>query len=82
MSRLTKVLSFSVKPKLAKKINDTAKKEQKSKSELLRDMFLAYQERKAETEWQDLYAFGKKTAIKYGIKDEEELFKILNEKSA
>jgi len=82
MGRTTKILSFSVKPNIAKKINKIAKEEQKSKSELFKEMLIAYQERKAEIEWQDLYAFGKKTAIKYDIKDEDELFRILNEKSA
>ncbi len=78
MGRTTKVLSFSLPPETANKIEDIAKKEQRSKSELLREMVQVYEERQAEDEWQDLFAFGEKTAKRFGIKSEDELFKILN----
>ena len=76
--RSTKILSFSLSPKMADEIEDLAKIERRSKSELLREMVHVYKERQAESEWQDLFAFGEKTAKRFGIKNEEELFKILN----
>ena len=42
MGRSTKVLAFSVPPAIAHQIERTAREEQKTKSELLRDMWEAY----------------------------------------
>ena len=42
MGRSTKVLAFSVPPAIARQIERTAREEQKTKSELLRDMWEAY----------------------------------------
>jgi hypothetical protein len=42
MGRSTKVLAFSVPPSMAREIERTAREEQKTKSELLRDMWAAY----------------------------------------
>jgi predicted transcriptional regulator len=78
LGRSTKVLSFSLSPEMAKEMEDMAKKERRTKSELLREMITVYKERQAEAEWQDLFAFGEKTAKQFSIKNEDELFKILN----
>ncbi|MDI6817574.1 MAG: ribbon-helix-helix domain-containing protein [Actinomycetota bacterium] len=78
LGRSTKILSFSLSPEMADEIEELAKKERRSKSELLREMVHVYKERQAEAEWQDLFAFGEKTAKRFGIKNEDELFKILN----
>jgi hypothetical protein len=42
-------------------------------------MFKTYKESLAEREWRELFSFGKETAKRFKIKDEEELFKILDE---
>lgn len=42
MSRTSRVLSFSVPPKIAAAVERTAKAEQKTKSELFRDMWELY----------------------------------------
>jgi len=42
MGRVTKVMAFSVPPGVARAIERTARAEQKTKSELLRDMWDAY----------------------------------------
>ena len=42
MGRSTKILAFSVPPGIARRIEQTARKEQKTKSELLRAMWDAY----------------------------------------
>lgn len=81
MGRTTKVLTFSLPPEAAEEIEEMAKKENRTRSELLREMIGVYKERQAEAAWQDLFAFGEKTAKRYGIKNEEELFKILNRTS-
>lgn len=77
MGRTSKVLSFSLPPETASKIESLAKSENRSRSELLREMVSVYERFQAETEWQELFAFGEETAIRFKIKSEDELFKIL-----
>lgn len=77
MARVSKVLSFSLPPDTASKIEDMAKSENRSKSELLREMVSVYERFQAETEWQELFTFGEQTAGRFKIKSEDELFKIL-----
>jgi len=79
LSRKSKVLSLSVPPEIAQELDNMVKTENKNRSELFKDMFRTYKESLAEREWRELYSFGKETAKRFGIKDEEELFKILNE---
>jgi len=78
LGRSTKILSFSLSPEMAADIEDLARKERRSKSELFREMVHVYKERQAEAEWRDLFAFGEKTAKRFGIKNDDELFRILN----
>ena len=78
MSRKSKVLSLSVPPEIAKELDNMAKTEDKSRSELFKDMFKTYKESLAEREWRELFSFGKETAKRFKIKDEEELFGILD----
>lgn len=77
MARVSKVLSFSLPPDMASKIEDLAKSENRSKSELLREMVSVYERYQAEAEWQELFAFGEETARRFRIKNEDELFRIL-----
>ena len=77
MGRTSKVLSFSLPPETASKIESLAKSENRSRSELLREMVSVYERFQAETEWQELFAFGEETAGRFKIKTEDELFKIL-----
>ena len=79
MSRKSKVLSLSVPPEMARELDNMARTEEKSRSEIFRDMFKTYKESLAEREWRELFSFGKETAKRFKIKDEEELFKILDE---
>lgn len=78
LGRKSKVLSLSVPPKLAKELDNMARTEEKSRSEIFKDMFKIYKESVAEREWRELFDFGKETAKKFKIKDEKELFKILD----
>jgi metal-responsive CopG/Arc/MetJ family transcriptional regulator len=68
-----------VPPEMARELDNMARTEEKSRSELFKDMFKTYKESLAEKEWRELFSFGKETAKIFKIKDEEELFKILDE---
>lgn len=43
MARITKIIGFSVPPSLAEAMDDIAKQERRTKSELFREMFRVYQ---------------------------------------
>ena len=43
MGRITKVIGFSVPPALAEEVEQVAKAERRTKSELFREMFRVYQ---------------------------------------
>ncbi len=79
MGRKSKVLSISVPPEIARELDNMARTEDKSRSEIFKDMFKTYKESVAEREWKELFSFGKETAKRFKIKDEEELFRILDE---
>ncbi len=64
---------------MARELDNLARTEEKSRSELFKDMFKTYKESLAEREWRELFSFGKETAKIFKLKDEEELFKILDE---
>ena len=79
LSRKTKVISISLPQNIAEQLEDMTKSQGKTKTDLFKEMFKNYNERIAEKEWAELFKFGKETAEKFEIRDEEELFKILNE---
>lgn len=78
--RTTKVLSFSLPPDTAKRINELSRKKKQTKSELLREMVEVYEKEQAEESWRELFSFGKETVTRAGIKNEEELFELLSHK--
>lgn len=78
LSRKSKVLSLSVSPEIAEELDIIAKTESKNRSEIFKEMFLTYKKSLAEKEWRELFDFGEETAKRFRIKDEEELFNILN----
>jgi len=77
LGRFSRVLSFSLPPDTARKIEDFARSENRSKSELLREMVSVYERFRAETGWREMFIFGEETAKRFKIKDEADLFKIL-----
>ena len=79
LSRKSKVLSLSVSPEIAQELDNIVKTGDKSRSEIFKEMFKIYKESLAEREWRELFSFGNETAKRFKIKDEEELFKILDE---
>lgn len=77
MGRISRVVSFSLPPETASKIERLAESENRSRSELLREMVSVYERYQAEVEWKELFAFGEETAKRFKIKNEDDLFKIL-----
>lgn len=63
---------------MADEIENMARTEKKTKSDIFKEMFKTYTEYIAEKEWRELFEFGEETAKRFKIRDEEELFKILN----
>jgi len=68
MARTTKTISVSLPPKMAKKVDELMKKEQRTRSELLREALRRYIE---EREWEAILKYGRKKAKEKGITEEE-----------
>lgn len=79
MGRTTKTITISLPPKMVKEVERLAKTENKTKSQLFRDMIAVYEEYIAEKEWRELRRFGNETAKKLGITSEEDVYRIINE---
>ena len=77
VSRTTKILNISLSKELYEKIEDTALKENRTKSELVREAFRQYS---ANRNWARIRQWGDETARKLQIKDELDIDKILHEK--
>lgn len=68
MARLTKILTLSLLPELAKEAERAAREEQKSKSQLFRDALRFYLE---EREWRRVQSYGRKKADALGLVEED-----------
>jgi len=66
-------LTVSLPPDLARKFDRLAKTEAKNKSQLFRDMFRAYQQRRREEEFFDLQRYGARQARKKKILTEADV---------
>ncbi len=77
--RTTKVIGFSVPPEMHDEIINYAKKEQKTKSELFREMVAIYRSKKEEDEYQRLLKYGQLKALDLDIKSEEDVEKAIDE---
>ena len=82
MGRKIKVLSLSLCQEMADELEKIAKDKKKTKSDIFKEMFETYTEYIAEKEWRELFEFGEETAKRFKIKDEEELFEILNKQDS
>jgi len=80
VGRVTKVVGFSVPPSVARAIERTARAERKTKSELLRDMWEAYQIVRDEREFARLQQSARRQARLAGldIQSEEDVDRILH----
>ncbi|MGH2374631.1 MAG: CopG family ribbon-helix-helix protein [Candidatus Methylomirabilaceae bacterium] len=80
MGRSTRVVGFSLPPRIARAIEQTARAEQKTKSELLRDMWEAYQIVREEREFARIQRSARRQARAAGleIRSEEDVARILH----
>lgn len=81
MGRTTRVMGFSLPPKIARAIEQTAQAEQKTKSELLRDMWEAYKIVREEREFTGLQRAARRQTRAAGleIRSEEDVDRILHQ---
>ncbi|MBI4279461.1 MAG: CopG family transcriptional regulator [Armatimonadetes bacterium] len=77
--RKTRVVGFSVPPEIARAMEKTARAEHKTKSELLRDMWEAYQILREEREFTRLQRSARRrvAALGYEIRTEEDVERLL-----
>jgi metal-responsive CopG/Arc/MetJ family transcriptional regulator len=67
MKRRRVGLTVSLPPELAKEFDRLTKAEAKNKSQLFREMFRAYQQRRAEREFFEVQRYGTRQARKKGL---------------
>lgn len=77
MPRTTKILNISLSKEMYDEIEDIALKENRTKSDLVREAFRQYS---ANRNWARIRQWGDGTARKLQIKDEQDIDKILHEK--
>lgn len=70
------VVSISLYKKYLKKLDQMSKKEDKSRSQVVRELIDKYE---TDMLWGDIYEIGRKTAKKFNIKSEEDVLRIINE---
>ena len=68
MLRTTKLVTISIMPELLERLNDIAKEESRTRSELLREALRCYI---AEKEMKRLQQYGRKKAAKLGLKEKD-----------
>jgi metal-responsive CopG/Arc/MetJ family transcriptional regulator len=66
-------LTVSLPPSLAKEFERLSKDEAKNKSQLFREMFRAYQQRRREQEFHELQRYGARQARKKGLLTEDDV---------
>lgn len=79
MGRTTKTLTVSLPADAFAEVEELAKRERKSKSQLFRDMIEAYKEMQLEREWRQLRRYGEQTARRLGITSEEDIERLVHE---
>lgn len=79
MGRTTKTMTVSLPPEIMQEMERLARIERKSKSQLFRDMFTAYEKMQREKRWQNARQAGKLAFKRLNITSEEELDRIIHE---
>lgn len=79
MARSTRTLTVSLPPQLYEEVERIAQQEQKTKSELFRDMLRVYEDFLDEHRWSRLRRTGAKTVEKLGIKTEADIERLVHE---
>ena len=68
--RKTHILNISVPPEMYKMINSTAKEENRTKSELMREAFRHYQ---FVRRWRTVRQWGEETAVRFNLENDDDL---------
>ena len=79
LGRTTKTMSVSLSPEMVKEVERLATIENKSKSQLFRDMFTLYEEMQQERRWQNVRRAGTRAVKRLGITSEEDIDKLIHE---
>lgn len=79
MGRSTKTLTVSLPPRVYDEVENLAKEENKTKSELFRDMVRVYEDYLDERRWRRLKKIGEASAKKYEITSEADIEKLVHE---
>lgn len=66
--RSTKLITVSIMPELLERLNEIAKEESRTRSELLREALRRYI---AQKEWKRLQRYGQRQAAELGLKDQD-----------
>ncbi|MBC8387234.1 MAG: ribbon-helix-helix protein, CopG family [Actinobacteria bacterium] len=70
-------MNISLSQELYREIENTAQEESRTKSELVREAFRQYS---ANKKWSQIRRWGEETARRMGIKDEDDIDRILHDK--
>lgn len=73
----TRTLNIALPKKMVKKVDEVAKKEYRNRSELVREALRRYLEDKSE--WDQIFKAGEKAMKDMGIKNDEEVDRIVYE---
>ena len=74
--RLTKLISFSIMPDFLREVENVAKEENRTKSELIREALRRYME---DREWEKLTRYARIKSAATGIKTEEDIQRVVDE---
>jgi len=79
MARATKTLTVSLPPQLYEEVERIAEQENKTKSELFRDMLRVYEDFLDERRWRRLRRTGAGSANNLGVKTEADIERLVHE---
>ena len=79
MGRSTKTLTVSLPPRIYEEVEKLAEQENKTKSELFRDMVRVYEDFLDERRWRRLRRTGTDSAKRLGLESEEDIEKLIHE---
>lgn len=79
MGRTSRTVTISLPPRLYEEVDRLAREENKTRSELFRDMIKVYEDYLEEKRVSRLRRLGKETAEKYDISSEEDIVRLVHE---
>ena len=79
MGRTTRTLTISLPPRLYEEVERLAREENKTKSELFRDMVRVYEDFLDERRWRRVRRRGAESARELGVKTEADVERLIHE---